>query len=179
MHVMIDLETLSAANDAAIVSIGAVGFTRERGIHSDFYQVIARKSAEQYGSVNADTLAWWAKQSPEAQRVLTEGTRLLPDVLRDFAEWFNGVAEWFNGVAGRFVWGNGATFDNVILRNAYAKTGIPCPWHFRGDRCYRTAAAIFAAPRLPREGVAHNALDDARHQARVLLASRWRNEVGD
>ena len=36
------------------------------------------------------------------------------------------------------VWGNGATFDNVILSNAFAACNIERPWSYKSDRCYRT-----------------------------------------
>lgn len=171
-HCMVDLETLSSASDAAIISIGAVAFNRRDGVVGRYYAPVDRKSAEQYGSISRDTMDWWAQQSPEARKVLTDGVEQLPEVL-------NGFASWFKREKCQYVWGFGATFDNVILRNGYTRTGIRCPWHFRRDRCFRTAAAIFAPAWPPRTGTHHHALDDAEYQANVLLGSRWREEVGD
>lgn len=74
------------------------------------------------------------------------------------------------------VWGNGATFDNVILRGAYARTGHLCPWAFWNDHDVRTIVTLGRAtgfdPKLdmPFDGVMHNALDDARHQAKYVSA---------
>ena len=66
------------------------------------------------------------------------------------------------------VWGNGATFDNVIIRSAFKAVGLPVPWSFRNDKCYRTVANLLPKERQPaleRSGTAHNALDDAITQA--------------
>jgi exodeoxyribonuclease VIII len=81
-----------------------------------------------------------------------------------------------NGAGTVEVWGNGATFDNVILRNSYSRTGINCPWKFTNDRDVRTIVALGKAvgcePRhqIPFDGDAHNALADARHQAKYVSA---------
>ena len=72
------------------------------------------------------------------------------------------------------VWGNGATFDNVLLRNSYEKTMIACPWRYRNDRDVRTIVelgkAVGCTPRyeIPFEGAEHNALDDALHQIKYV-----------
>lgn len=74
------------------------------------------------------------------------------------------------------VWGNGATFDNVIMRTSYDRENIPCPWHFANDRDVRTIVELGRAvginPRrdIPFEGDMHNALADAKHQAKYVSA---------
>ncbi|HHT0361153.1 TPA: 3'-5' exonuclease, partial [Klebsiella pneumoniae] len=74
------------------------------------------------------------------------------------------------------VWGNGATFDNVIMRASYDRVDIPCPWHFANDRDVRTIVelgrTIGINPRrdIPFEGDMHNALADAKHQAKYVSA---------
>lgn len=74
------------------------------------------------------------------------------------------------------VWGNGATFDNVILRGAYERASQVCPWQFWNDHDVRTIVTLgrvvgFDPKRdMPFDGVAHNALADARHQAKYVSA---------
>jgi hypothetical protein len=74
------------------------------------------------------------------------------------------------------VWGNGANFDNVILRSAYDRAGQTCPWQFWNDSDVRTMVLLgkqlgFDPKRnMPFDGVAHNALADARHQAKYVSA---------
>lgn len=74
------------------------------------------------------------------------------------------------------VWGNGATFDNVILRGAYERAGRICPWEFWNDHDVRTIVTLgrsvgFDPKRdMPFIGDVHNALADARHQAKYVSA---------
>ncbi|MES3575777.1 3'-5' exonuclease [Enterobacter cloacae] len=74
------------------------------------------------------------------------------------------------------VWGNGATFDNVILRGAYERAGHICPWAFWNDHDVRTIVTLgrsvgFDPKRdMPFIGDVHNALADARHQAKYVSA---------
>jgi inhibitor of KinA sporulation pathway (predicted exonuclease) len=67
------------------------------------------------------------------------------------------------------VWGNGADFDNAILQHAYAKVGMETPWHFWNNRCHRTTCDLLNAKQRKQEGVHHNALDDAKSQAKHLV----------
>jgi hypothetical protein len=73
------------------------------------------------------------------------------------------------------IWGNGSTFDNVILRSAFAAAGLEYPVRFWADQCYRTKKNEFPTVPLVREGTHHKALDDAISQAKHLQAI-WRSE---
>ena len=74
------------------------------------------------------------------------------------------------------VWGNGATFDNVILRASYDREFVPCIWKFWNDRDVRTIVelgrviGINSRRDIPFEGDRHNALADAKHQAKYVSA---------
>ncbi len=76
--------------------------------------------------------------------------------------------------------GNGANFDNTILRRSYERQGIPCPWRYYNDRDVRTivelgkAIDFDARTAIPFEGERHNALDDARYQAKYVSVI-WQN----
>lgn len=70
----------------------------------------------------------------------------------------------------------GSTFDNVILRGAYERAGKICPWLFWNDHDVRTLVnlgrSIGFDPKkdMPFIGDQHNALADARHQAKYVSA---------
>jgi hypothetical protein len=86
----------------------------------------------------------------------------LDEALTKFSDWF--------GPKSLPVWGNGAVFDNTILSNAYFNTGREPPWKCWDDRCYRTVKALFHWVKSDdREGVYHNALDDAVYQTKHLI----------
>jgi exodeoxyribonuclease VIII len=67
------------------------------------------------------------------------------------------------------IWGNGASFDNVILANAYRRNDLNIPWKYYNDRCYRTMKSLAPHIKMEREGTHHNALSDAISQANHLI----------
>ena len=75
----------------------------------------------------------------------------------------DGFAMWL-GDQNALVWGNGAAFDNVILRRAFERLGLDTPWSHWNDRCYRTIKNLAPAIVLERFGAHHSALDDAVSQ---------------
>lgn len=162
-NVMIDLETLGTAEDAAIISVGACEFNPMIGeIGRKFYERIDWESAMSGRTITADTIKWWMQQEDGVRlEVLAEG-KPFQAVLSDFAAWLP---------AGCIVWGNGATFDITLLSTAYGKD---VPWGFRDVRDMRTIKALEAASQdeVDFDGVAHNALDDAVWQAKYV-AIAW------
>ena len=169
MHIMIDLETMGTRPDAPIIAIGAVAFDAE-GIRKKFYRVVDLDSAVAGGAViEPGTVMWWLTQSDDARAALTNDiTEPLNDVLGAFHEFVAALPGGPGGVRG--VWGNGATFDNVILSETYARAGIERPWPFWKDKCYRTIKGMYPDVALVRTGTHHNALDDVRTQAEHLVA---------
>lgn len=164
LEVMVDIETLSTANDAVILSIGACKFDPMSGYIAERFHVgIDLESSLAFGrKISAGTLMWWLDPArDEARAAWLSLTKL------DLATALDGFAMWF-GTESKPVWGNGSTFDNVILKDAYAAVGLTAPWHFRHDRDYRTIKALRPQFDIPFHGVKHDALDDAVHQARIL-----------
>jgi len=167
MHVMIDLETMGTRPDAPIVAIGAVAFDAN-GVIDTFYRVVSLSSAVSAGAViSPDTVMWWLQQDDAARAALVANDGCDPWAidaalidLRPFIEDF----------ADAGVWGNGATFDNVILSEAYKRSSWETPWQFWKDKCYRTVKGMYPEVKLERSGTHHNALDDARTQALHLIA---------
>lgn len=168
--VMVDLETMGSGPNAAIVAIGAVAFNPGKGLMgSRFYRVIDLESAVLMGGqIDPATVMWWLKQSDEARSALVKSgsTMNMAVVLREFTNWMAAAADNADRVR---VWGNGASFDNVILASAYRMAGLSQPWKYWNDRCYRTVKAQYPNIQMVRQGVHHNALDDAVSQASHLI----------
>lgn len=167
--VMLDLETMGNGPNAAIVAIGAVAFSIERAEISDdhFYTRVDLDSSVQHGGViDSSTVMWWMKQSDEARsEIAKDGGIHIIDTLFEFKRWLQFVAD---GDESR-VWGNGASFDNVILRSAYQRRNQKAPWNWWNDRCYRTVRALHRDVPMQRVGTHHNALSDAISQANHLI----------
>jgi len=159
-HVMIDLETYDTATTAVIRSIGAVKFDKDR-ILDKFYVNVDTSSCLQFGlTISPETAAWWEKQGQEAQNVLSQTPLPLMDALNRFCQWY--------GKKSLPTWGNGSNFDNPIMEHAFRRVNIKCPWEFWHDRCFRTVNSMFGVKR-DFQGVKHYALDDAIHQALILI----------
>ncbi|HAN5209616.1 TPA: exonuclease [Escherichia coli] len=169
IHLMIDLETMGKNPDAPIISIGAIFFDPQTGdMGPEFSKTIDLDTAG--GVIDRDVIKWWLKQSREAQSAIMTDEIPLDDALLQ-------LREFIDENSGEFfvqVWGNGANFDNVILRRSYERQGIPCPWRYCNDRDVRTivelgkAIDFDARTAIPFEGERHNALDDARYQAKYV-----------
>lgn len=175
-HLMVDLETMGNRSNAPIVSIGAVFFNPNNGnTGAEFYTAVSLESSMLHGGVpDAGTIIWWLKQSPEARSAIAMAdTMPLIDALELFSDFISENSDAGSDVQ---VWGNGASFDNVILRSSYDRANIECPWKFRNDRDVRTMTelgkAIGINPRydIPFNGDMHNALSDARHQVKYVSA---------
>lgn len=166
--IMLDLETMGASPDAAIVAIGAVAFDAAAGtIGPRFHEVIDLESSTALGAqIDAGTVKWWLRQSEEARRPISDGGIGMVAALELFRLWVGDVADPFAVC----VWGNGADFDNVILRRAYQREAVPQAWGTFGNRCYRTLKSLRPDIKLQRVGTHHNAADDAESQARHLVA---------
>ncbi|HAL6521512.1 TPA: exonuclease, partial [Escherichia coli] len=170
-HLMIDLETMGKNPDAPIASIGAVFFDPQTGeTGPEFSKIIDMDTCG--GTVDISTIKWWLKQSREAQSAILTDEIPLDDALLQFREFIDENS----GESFVQVWGNGANFDNVILRRSYERQEIPCPWRYTNDRDVRTMVALglvmgFDARNvITFEGERHNALHDARYQAKYVSA---------
>ncbi|EGR0602050.1 3'-5' exoribonuclease [Vibrio cholerae] len=174
-NLMIDLETMGNSSNAAIVAIGACFFEPSTGeIGAKFSRIISLESSQQFGRIDASTVLWWMKQSGEAREVLNSREAVhIKQALHDFRQFTN------DGLSQPLVWGNGSSFDCVILKN----TIIQClgeqyvPWQFWNERDVRTMVDLgkkllgFDPKRdMPFEGVRHDALSDAVHQAKYVSA---------
>lgn len=173
-HCMVDLETFSTNNDAVIISIGAIVFDPTKPTDEDdasFHVCVTPMWQDRYKRhMNAETVMWW--MDPERAGAWKEWVDTLkfdlPTALEGF-QMFLAQNEATQDILR--VWGNGASFDNVILRSAYAATGQECPWNYYNDRCFRTLKNLTKDAKSlepERAGTHHNALDDARHQVAWL-----------
>jgi hypothetical protein len=170
---MVDLETLGVRPTSAIISIGACKFDPNTFAITDvFHQVISRESLSEYPEFTVDqsTIDWWENQTDEAKAASysNKDGRHIKSVLIDFAEFAHKDAE---------VWGNGSDFDNVLLAHAYNVTGVPLPWKFWNNRCYRTMKNQFPEVAFSRQGTHHNAMHDAISQAKHLMRILARQEA--
>lgn len=164
VHCMVDLETLSTHSNAIILSIGAVAFDKDEGILDQFYVNIDADDCTNLGLHQEQaTVDWWAQQDQAVWDALCVDAKPLYEALKAFSEF------WRKNDC-KYIWGNGADFDNVILKSAYNALDCDPPFSPFAGRCYRTIKKCHAAPEKDlRVGDHHNALDDALTQTFHLL----------
>lgn len=170
-HVVVDIETLGTIPGAPIVQIAAVAFNL--GASEDEWELFEVKvdvrSLIYKDGISFDTLAWWlAQPKGTIDEVFGEAVRL------EIASALNSFHKWLGFTHTKTLWGNGAAFDNELLKAALLQyCDIREPWDFRIDRCFRTVKNQYKeqVPEPHFIGTKHNALDDAMHQA------RWLNQI--
>lgn len=176
-HIMVDLETWGTAPGCDIRSIGAVVFDPVAGTLGDeFYVNVLNptfadgvSSAPKYPLTrDPSTIEWWSQQSEAAQRRLTTDVVDLKFGLARFADWWWQV-EQPTGERSCTFWAHGPHFDEAILAACYRATGLTVPWHYQAPRDTRTIYEAAGGVDLPFEGVEHDALADAKHQARCVI----------
>jgi len=168
-HIMLDIETMGTSSNAAIMSIGACYFNPATGEIGDTFHEQVDISSN--GQIDASTVIWWMDQDDEARSKFKNNGKAghINAVLADFADFVKPNCQ---------VWGNGVAFDNVIIRNAYEHPSCAddVPWKFWNDRDVRTMVelgkVIGIDPKrdFPFDGVKHDALADAIHQAKYVSA---------
>lgn len=171
---MIDIETLDTRPSAVVLSIGVVLFNRRnpevpfKELNLKFGKKEFRDEQLMMGrTVDKDTVRWWKGQDPEAKKLFKQA---------NVSSVFEALEKLSAFILGEkvnlLVWGNGANFDNVIVASMYDSFGMEAPWKFWNDRCFRTFKGEHGHIARPPafEGVKHDAVDDARQQARYLQA---------
>lgn len=189
-HVMIDLETLDTETTAHVLSIGAVLFDPDTGTVGDlgddtaFYTVVNLKP-QPGRTISASTVEWWTRQSAAAQDEVFRNP--LADAL---AVAVLNLNVWLaNEIASprqlTYFWACDPGFDLAILKSCLVGAGAWPAWRYYQGRSMRTICHAAwgeegskAGPARDPTDVAHNALDDARHQARVVCAAWQRLKEG-
>lgn len=156
---MIDLETLSTRVDAVVVSGGWVIFDREAVSYTEYSASQMKLSFDDQirmgRRIDEATIRWHMNNPTETFKgeVISRLNDLTSSLRSDVLQL--GIQE---------VWSKGANFDISILENA--DHGI---WSYKLPRCFRTIQALFPDC-YEKNPLAHNALEDARNQAKEL----WR-----
>lgn len=179
-HIMVDIETLSTAVNAAVLSIGAVEFDPMSGkIEREFYRELDL-SAQKNRHIDASTVQWWVKQclvNTDNIAFLTKPDshkNILTFVLFELGSFITGNednyverAEGYEKIA---VWACDPDFDLAILADLYKEHNLPTPWKYSEPKSVRTVRMLTqsAGMEIPEIEADHNALNDCIRQAKEV-----------
>lgn len=160
-HCSLDIECIGPT---AVVSIGAVMFNPYSNEYGGWIEILVKPSSD----LGAGEVAFWLRQNDAARRRVSEAIE-------------NGVAEkdacealvgFFETHNPYYLWTKPPTYDERIIREMFKRNGVTYPLDFRSGRDVRTllGLGVLEPKDIPREGVHHNACDDAKHQARQVTA---------
>lgn len=175
--IMLDIETLGQRNDPVVFQVAAIQFDRWTGDTGlEFECVIDIQDSLKWGfAIKADTLDWWM-QYPELFRKITgrEDKKFVHQFLAEFSQWIGKVSVSANvKSSGELsLWGD-SSFDQAHIEAMYHKFNFVCAIPFHKFRDYRTMKSLAYSFELEidwtwTDGEQHNALDDARHQIKIL-----------
>lgn len=161
--VSFDLETLGTKATSVILSIGAVAFDEENLYQETKINVSIDEQLRWGRTIDGSTLLFWFEQSDKARQAATLG----PLPIMKSLNMFGGFVQ---GVPGKpALWANGQDFDLGILGSLYDTVGVVRPWAYNAGRDMRTLVDVYGAkPDIKFTGEAHDALADAKHQARII-----------
>lgn len=165
--VMVDLETLGNNSRSPIIQIGVVGFNIETGEVNEPVKWCTRPDLEKY-EPDLSTIYWWMTQSEEArQSVFSHPVIPLSVALSHFNDYWEKCLSADREKTR--VWSMPASFDLVILENAFRTEGLKSPWYYRGISCMRTLCALAGINKEDRvvPPIEHDAGWDAYAQAQT------------
>jgi hypothetical protein len=165
-NISFDIETLGHTYQAPIIQIGAVKFNQRDGIYDTFVRHIDLSSIDpEKFRIDPSTIGWWIQQDPQAHAKVfgNDNKTGLEQSLLDFLEWVGDVSQYN-------YWAH-ATFDPIILKSNFITMGLDFNLPFRQIRDLRTLSFLIGKIEVERDGVHHDALDDAYYQGQIVLAA--------
>lgn len=179
-HIMVDIETLSTAVNAVVLSIGAVEFDPMTGkILRPFYSELDL-SEQDKRHVDLNTAQWWFKrcqENPSNFKLMTKHNREKEGVsfaLHKLGEFINGGVEYamtrVEGYEKIALWACDPDFDIAILADLYKEHNLPTPWKYSEPKSVRTVRMLtqIADMEIPVHEADHNALNDCIRQAKEV-----------
>lgn len=175
-HIVIDLETWGTRPGYVVTSVGCYtfdpkNFAQEMPDPSQsfvqermFFMNADPQSCVDHGlKIDVSTLKWWMKRERSAIDATLAGGQPLPIVLTSLTAFIGKVCDHrFDDVR---IWGHGATFDPVLLAEAYHACGMKVPWNYHNVRDTRTLFEEWNVV-LPKNN--HHALQDAFNEAMMV-----------
>ena len=176
LDIMVDLETASTKENAAILSWAMVPFDRfgKRWGFENFYKTVNLTSCFMAGmDIEKDTQKWWEKQDPEARAAVmkSEGENILSVTNAAYC-WLSTLAEKND----LYMWCRGIDFDLPKMEWCFRKfvekssgdEGFPYKFSHKMD--VRTVLKFMDIDQsqFEFEGIKHHSVDDCNHDIKMI-----------
>lgn len=172
LNIMVDLETASTKENAAILSWAMVPFFtdgKEFIEMEDFYRVVNLTSCFMAGmDFDKGTQDWWLNQDPMARGTLLNSEDFnIHGVTSEAYTWLSNLSEKYD----LYLWATGLDFDIPKIEWCFHKfVGRGLPYKYSHKMDVRTVLKFVGLERslFEMQGVKHNALDDCKHAIRMV-----------
>lgn len=171
LNIMVDLETASIKENAAILSWAMVPFT-EDGAKCEletFYKTVNLTSCFMAGmDIDKGTQEWWEAQTPEARAAVmkSEGESIL-NVTRAAYCWLSALSETYD----LYMWCRGIDFDLPKIEWCFRKfLEQDAPYKYSHKMDVRTVLKFMQIDQsqFEFEGVKHHSVDDCVHDIKMI-----------
>lgn len=172
LNIMLDIETCALEENAAILSVALMPFALDgETVPEPLYMVVDTMSCFMAGMAMTSSQQWWTQQPAAARMELLHAEKKPIDtVFREIHNYLSVMAENYALV----LWSRGLNFDLPKFEYCYRRfVEKPLPYKFWNVADVRTALrmAHIDPHSIEYEGVRHNALDDCRHQVKLVQAA--------
>lgn len=178
IDVMIDLETCSRRENAAILSVAMALFDIKtfENVGGAFYGVDLTSCFLEGLDFDRDTQEWWMKQDYIAKKALMDVVRRpVREVVSDL---YHNIEQLHKEYEEVIMWSNGSDFDFPKLDYLFHRF-LKCepPYKYYNKRDMRTVykETHTDISGIKRDGCKHNAMDDCLWQIEVLKKSYEEN----
>lgn len=183
LNIMVDLETASTKENAAILSWAMVAFSTNGEEIPDFIfeRVVTLRSCFFAGmKIEVDTQEWWEKQTPQAKHhILTGEADSIRTVAKDAYMQLEALAESHD----IYLWSRGIDFDLPKIKWCFEhlleKDEKDFPFKFSHKMDVRTVLKFMEIDQsqFQFEGVQHRSKDDCMHDIRMIQeAYKWKEK---
>ena len=182
LNIMVDLETASTKENAAILSWAMVPFFSDGNEcgESEFNMAVSLTSCFLAGmDFDKGTQQWWLQQDPKARGAILhaeEEVSIHTATVNAYA-WLENLAEKYD----LYIWSRGLDFDIPKMEWCFRKfVERPLPYKYSHKMDVRTVLKFMQIDQNQFEfkGVKHNALDDCLHDIEMIrkayeLKDKW------
>lgn len=181
LNIMVDLETASTKENAAILSWAMVPFFTDGTEFTDmeeFYRVINLTSCFLAGmDFDKDTQKWWLEQDPKARGLFLQAEDAnIHGVASEAYTWLSNLSENYD----LYLWARGLDFDIPKMEWCFRKfVERPLPYKYSHKMDVRTVLKFMQIDQsqFEMQGIKHNALDDCKHDIRMIQeAYKWKEK---